>query len=562
MTGRGRGRGGRGRGRGQNYSSTGAATAKHRELCSALESHVFDYGQKAAAGDQMRITWEKIVNHVGTIYGHDISNELLNKKYVSIPEPEYTQETLVKHVIREARVRSQQQRLQTARRAHKSALKKAILAEDVDATIKLAILENEIEEATYQETVELPIKMDELEKTHYDNEWRTFRERNSRLEKQRGQAFLMIRGQCMQVLLDKMKHDPDWTSTSESYDPLTLFKLIENTILAQTEDQYPFATVYEQESSIYSLDQHSLTNEQWYERFNTKIDVGSAIGVTRQHRVLLEHVAAENGGATPFDELNEDEQKDVREKAEERYLSYVFLRQSEKQHAKLKTDLQNDFTTGDDRYPKNRQSTLHLLDKYSKSAPAIHTPSEGTAFTQKGGREGNRDKETFNAKYWKDKDCYNCNKQGHPSSHCPEKKKKAKPPVAKQNDDDTSQSSKSSKASITKMHKKIKKSFATLQSKIDEMDEDSELSSSDSDDDEQSHFQFSGNKITRMPTENGIALQQTFAKRNAAVLLKQSDGKPSRLDLRNIILLDSQSTMDLFGNKSLVTNITTANNKM
>jgi hypothetical protein len=81
--------------------------------------------------------------------------------------------------------------------------------------------------------------------------------------------------------------------------------LIEKTILAQTEDQYPFATVYEQEISIYSFNQHSLTNEQWYERFNTKIDVGSAIGVTQQHRVLLEHVAAENGGATSFDELDE-----------------------------------------------------------------------------------------------------------------------------------------------------------------------------------------------------------------------------------------------------------------
>jgi hypothetical protein len=54
----------------------------------------------------------------------------------------------------------------------------------------------------------------------------------------------MIWGQCMQVLLDKMKHDLDWNSTSESYDPLTLLKLIEKTILAQTEDQYPYATVY------------------------------------------------------------------------------------------------------------------------------------------------------------------------------------------------------------------------------------------------------------------------------------------------------------------------------
>jgi hypothetical protein len=32
----------------------------------------------------------------------------------------------------------------------------------------------------------------------------------------------------------------------------------------------------------------------WYEKFNTKVDVGSAIGVSQQHKVLLEYVAQEN----------------------------------------------------------------------------------------------------------------------------------------------------------------------------------------------------------------------------------------------------------------------------
>ncbi len=479
-----RGRGGRGRGRGNSYSGTGATAAKHKGLCSALGNHVFDYGQKAAA-DQMRTTWEKIVHHAGTIYGHDISNELLNKKLVVIPEPEYTPEVLVKHQERVLRNESQQQRLQTARVTQQNALSLAVAAGDADAPMKLAILENEIEEAVYRETMDLPIKLNKLEKTHHDNEWRTFRERQSRLEKQRGQAFSMIRGQCMQVLLDKMKHDPDWTSTSESYDPLTLLKLIEKTILAQTEDQYPFATVYEQECALYSFSQQVMTNEQWYERFNTKVDVGTAIGVTRQHRVLLDHVAAENG-ATPFNKLTATEQAAVREQAEERYLSYVFLRQSGKQHTKLKTDLQNDFTTGDDRYPKNRQSTLHLLDKNSKSTVMSNAPSEGTAFSQRGGRDGrNRDGRNqdskngnaFDVAYWKDKECYRCKKQGHPSSHCPNKNKSTKTDGGRTSggssgrttDDDTSRSSKSSKANITKMQKKMKKSSATLQSRIDEM---------------------------------------------------------------------------------------------
>jgi len=382
------GRSGRGRGRGQNYLGNNATT-KSKGLTSALGAHVFDYGQKGSA-DQLSTTWDKIVHHAGTIYGHDISNELQNKTTVTIPEPVHTQQVLDKHSDRVIRLRAQQARLANARAVKKTALETAITAGEDDVAMQLAILENQIEEAAYEATTEIPIKLDEMEKTHHDNEWRTYRECNSRLEKQRGQAFSMIRGQCMQVLLEKMKHDGDWDTTSQSYDPLTLYRLIEKTILGQTEDQYPFATVYEQECALYSFGQNQLTNEQWYERFNTKIDVGTAIGVTRQHKVLCEHVAAE-ASTTKFEDLPEAEQLIIRDQAEERYLSYVFLRQSGKQHNKLKVDLQNDFTTGDDRYPKNRQATLHLLDKYTKSTTvAIATTSEGTAFTQQVGKGDNK----------------------------------------------------------------------------------------------------------------------------------------------------------------------------
>jgi hypothetical protein len=78
-----------------------------------------------------------------------------------------------------------------------------------------------------------------------------------------------------------MKQDTDWNAASTSYNPLELYRLIEKTTLAhQTEDQYPFATVYDQELNFYSFRQATMSNLQWYEKFNTKVDVGSAIGIT------------------------------------------------------------------------------------------------------------------------------------------------------------------------------------------------------------------------------------------------------------------------------------------
>ena len=64
-------------------------------------------------------------------------------------------------------------------------------------------------------------------------------------------------------------------------------------VLGQTEDQYPFAKVYNQELGFYAFSQDNISNPQWYERFNTKVDVGEEIGVTQQPKILLEYVAQE-----------------------------------------------------------------------------------------------------------------------------------------------------------------------------------------------------------------------------------------------------------------------------
>ena len=85
--------------------------------------------------------------------------------------------------------------------------------------------------------------------------------------------------------------------------------------------------------------------------------------------------------------MTPEDKKETQGYAEECYLSYIFLRQISKQHKKLRNDLQNDFTTGNDRYPKTYQDILHFPDKCSKSEIVIQTTSEGTTFAQKGGNK-------------------------------------------------------------------------------------------------------------------------------------------------------------------------------
>ena len=90
----------------------------------------------------------------------------------------------------------------------------------------LAILNNEMVESRYKNNHIQPIVLEGDAKVEHDNKWKTYCERIAQLYKQRGQTLSMIRGQCMQFLIDNMKQNPDWVITSESYYLPTLIKLI------------------------------------------------------------------------------------------------------------------------------------------------------------------------------------------------------------------------------------------------------------------------------------------------------------------------------------------------
>jgi hypothetical protein len=64
----------------------------------------------------------------------------------------------------------------------------------MDAPMKLEILQNEIAQGEFAANIEVPVGLNDSEKTHFSNEWCTYGERNANLIKHRGQAFSLIQG--------------------------------------------------------------------------------------------------------------------------------------------------------------------------------------------------------------------------------------------------------------------------------------------------------------------------------------------------------------------------------
>ena len=131
-------------------------------------------------------------------------------------------------------------------------------------------------------------------------------------------------------------------------------------------------------------------------------------------------------------------------------MTYVFLKQSAKTSEKLRTSLSDNYTTRDNKYPNTCQETFHYLEKHIKIFVRTPTAPEGSSFAQRGG-------DTFDKKFWKNKEWFNCGKKGHPYTHCTIENKKDK------DSDNDSQSSRTIRMEKMKKDiKKTKKSFLTL----------------------------------------------------------------------------------------------------
>jgi hypothetical protein len=151
-------------------------------------NNVFDYGHKGAA-DQMRTSWEKLCQHVGSEYGQDIANELQNKTEVVIPEPTHSDDVMTRHQGRVQLAQNARNNIRATRTQQLALLEQALDDGDTGAAMEIAVLQNDMAQAAFEAQQPIPIGLTDEEKAQYSNAWRTYRERNSRLQKNRGQAF-------------------------------------------------------------------------------------------------------------------------------------------------------------------------------------------------------------------------------------------------------------------------------------------------------------------------------------------------------------------------------------
>jgi hypothetical protein len=94
-------------------------------------------------------------------------------------------------------------------------------------------------------------------------------------------------------------------------------------------------------SNVANAKQGNSTNNNWYDCFNTKVEVAKSVGVSFNFKKIWEYCALEAHKAA-YTLVKPDEWEAARVSARERFLLYALIKTSNSKHDRIKDDLSDD----------------------------------------------------------------------------------------------------------------------------------------------------------------------------------------------------------------------------
>jgi hypothetical protein len=206
-------------------------------------------------------------------------------------------------------------------------------------------------------------------------------------EENKKTLYSLVWGQCTDIMRQKVEALDDFEAMANAGDGLGLLRAIKNLCFNLHHSQkYVGHAIHESKRRFYQCTQGKhMTTQAYLEAFRNTIDVIEHTGGSIGHEPgLNEYVATRNN--IDYDHMDAAEEEDVQNESHERYLAVAFILGADKlRYGRLLESLENNFLQGQNRYPATVTAAYGLLTNWKQDprnyVRAIGRVNDGVSFT-------------------------------------------------------------------------------------------------------------------------------------------------------------------------------------
>jgi hypothetical protein len=343
---------------------------------------------------------------------------------------------------------------------------------------------------------ELPDGASALDRRMWEKRIDKIIEQEERLKDITSRAYALVWGQCSEALREKVKAHKDYAKAHEKGSVIELLKVVKTEMFTFQTQKYGPQAMHEAKRRFYMLRQEKyISVQQYYETFvNTVEVIEHCGGDIGVDRSLVTEMLGGHDRSIASSSILVD----AEQKAKDKYLACAFLLGSDKtRYGRLIEDLENSFTQGVDKFPKTMVDAYNLLVNWKQNPMNYMRVVDSSTDGAMFVTDGGDDDAGFTGK------CWSCKQTGHRKNQCPLRAEDTSNPQAS-------------------------KGTQLLMSSLDDITDEHSIGGD-------------GFMFAHLNTDG--------------FLINQSNGNEN---LREWILLDNQSTVNVFCNPNLVKNVRTA----
>ena len=275
------------------------------------------------------------------------------------------------------------------------------LPDEPDAPKKITIGTGEDEKKVY----------DEIDKIKWKSRFDRYLSRVDKIESQLKQIYSKYYGQCDEDMKDSLNEDPEFEKTDKAKDVIKLRKILKRVNFSYRRNEEPIKTLWSANRDFTNMKQYRMTPTEYYEKFKSLHKVVDELNGTSLSDTCVDIICKETGKEKGA--LTDDEKTKMAEEGEERMLAMQLLLNSDReQYGSLIEEFDRDFLSGINKYPKTLHEAYNLLKGWNKKKIGNKNYRVGLAFNTMGEEE-----EEYNGP-----PCARCGRKSHPTEKCFAKK--------------------------------------------------------------------------------------------------------------------------------------------